>query len=75
MSKTTDGGASIDVKSDTETNPETEADTDLESTMGDDGSVVGPFDGHDVVVYDPEGGSESWISMTYDATISFEDSC
>ncbi|MDL5362727.1 hypothetical protein [Halalkalicoccus sp. NIPERK01] len=47
-------------------------DCDLESTMGDDGTVVGPFGGHDVVVYDPAGGEGQWISMDYDATVSIE---
>jgi hypothetical protein len=70
-----DGGTTIEAKPDGEADSETEIETDLESTMGDDGNVIGPFDGHDVVVYDPDGGSEGWISMTYDATISFEDSC
>lgn len=70
----TDGETPVDTKPADEPESETEIDTDLESTMGDDGTVVGPFDGHDVVVYDPEGGSEGWISMTYDATIPLEDS-
>lgn len=50
-----------------------ELDTDLESTMGDDGAVVGPFGGHDVVVYDPADGDGGWISMTYDATVPLEE--
>jgi hypothetical protein len=73
LKRDADGGTTIEAESDGEADSATEIDTDLESTMGDDGNVIGPFDGHDVVVYDPEGGSEGWISMTYDATIPFED--
>ncbi|WP_122088869.1 hypothetical protein [Halalkalicoccus subterraneus] len=50
---------------------EIEFDTDLESTMGDDGDRVGPFGGDDVVVYDPND-DEGWLSMRYDATIPLE---
>lgn len=49
-----------------------ELDCDLESTMGDDGAMVGPFGGHDVVVYDPDNDG-GWLSMDYDATVSIED--
>ncbi len=63
-----DGGRPIE---DAIPDVEIELETDLESTMGDDGSVVGPFGGHDVVVYDPDDG-EQWISMDYDATVSLE---
>ncbi|MFC6903966.1 hypothetical protein [Halalkalicoccus tibetensis] len=45
--------------------------TDLEATMGDDGDVVGPFGGDDVVVYDPDD-EEGWLSMRHDATIPLE---
>lgn len=51
-----------------------EIETDLEATMGDDGNVVGPFGGDDVVVYDPaaDGEGEGWLSMRHDATIPLE---
>lgn len=51
-----------------------EIETDLESTMGDDGNVVGPFGGDDVVVYDPND-EEGWLSMRHDATVSLDDMC
>lgn len=51
---------------------EIEIDTDLESTMGDDGDRVGPFGGDDVVVYDPDDDGEGWLSMRHDATIPLE---
>lgn len=63
----TDGGE------ETEDDVDIDLDCDLESTMGDDGTIVGPFGGHDVVVYDPSGGTGQWISMTYDATVSLEE--
>lgn len=62
----TDGGEAA------EDDVDIELDCDLESTMGDDGSVVGPFGGHDVVVYDPADGAGQWISMRYDATVPLE---
>ncbi|MEM4780628.1 MAG: hypothetical protein QXG03_03565 [Halalkalicoccus sp.] len=69
-------GSESSTDADTETTPEHEApeieiDSDLESTMGDDGERVGPFGGDDVVVYDPddEGG---WLSMDYDVTVPIE---
>lgn len=54
-----------------ENHAENGIETDLEATMGDDGSVVGPFGGDDVVVYDPDD-EEGWLSMRHDATIPIE---
>lgn len=51
---------------------EIEIETDLEATMGDDGNVVGPFGGDDVVVYDPDDDGDGWLSMRHDATIPLE---
>ncbi|ADJ14700.1 hypothetical protein [Halalkalicoccus jeotgali] len=68
-------------EAETADDPEFEIDTDLESTMGDDGDRVGPFGddgdrvgpfgGDDVVVYDPKD-DDGWLSMRYDATIPIE---